>query len=239
MQIEKKILSLIDLTSLNENDTEASITALCQKAVTPHGHVAAVCVYPRFVKQVAETLVNKPVKIATVVNFPHATDSLENSLQSIKQSIADGAQEIDVVFPYPRYLEGDKNFAHDFIAQCKKMCGEKILLKAILETGALQKSQIIAQVCDMVILAGADFLKTSTGKIAVGATGEAADIMLRAIKKSKRLVGFKASGGVRTLEQAMQYLELATQIMGPNWVMPRTFRIGASQLVDEVLTKFC
>lgn len=232
----KKILSLIDLTSLNETDTTTNIADLCKKAVTDFGSVAAVCVYPKFVKQVKQALEGTSVKIATVVNFPSGNQTLTLVLSMIKQAIADGANEIDVVLPYTQYLAGDRAYARDFIQSCKNVCDKTILLKVILETGALQNSKMIAEASMDAIAAGADFLKTSTGKIAIGATLEAAKEMLLAIKQTKRPVGLKISGGVRTLPQALQYIELAEEVMGKGWVSPTTFRLGASQLVEEVFS---
>lgn len=238
-QLTRQILSLIDLTSLGETDTPAMIAALCEKAVSIRGHVAAICVYPQFASQVAGLLAETAVKTATVANFPQGSDAVNPALISIEQSIKAGAQEIDVVFPYQNYLAGDRNGAQDFVRQCKAACGEDILLKVILETGALQEPQIIADASRDVITAGADFIKTSTGKIPIGATLEAAAIMLLVINEMtaaiKRSIGFKASGGVRTIGQASQYLALAGRIMGPDWVSPRTFRLGASQLLDALV----
>jgi deoxyribose-phosphate aldolase len=234
-QEAQRILSFIDLTSLGESDTKEKIAALCEKAVTTAGPVAAVCVYPQFVMQASLALVGTPVKIATVVNFPHATDSLDAVCFSIRKAMQDGAHEIDVVFPYPLFLSGKKFAARDFIRVCKEQCGERVLLKVILETGALQNPEVIAEVSRESIEAGADFLKTSTGKIPVGATIEAAQVMLDEIKKENRSVGLKISGGVRTVEQAEQYIGLAEKMMGAEWVIPSHFRIGASQLVDEIL----
>ncbi len=229
-----QMLELIDLTSLNESDTAETIDVLCKKAVIGKHHVAAVCVYPAFVKQAKNRLEDQAIRIATVVNFPHGTDSLENVLTSIHQAVSNGADEIDVVFPYPNYLRGEKEGSYDFIRACKAACGEKILLKVILETGALLDPSIIEEVSYEVCHAGADFLKTSTGKIAVGATLPAAQAMLNIIKKIPRSIGFKVSGGVRTIEDAAQYVQLAEDIMGPDWVTPAHFRIGASQLVDVI-----
>lgn len=242
MQIDlvTQILSLIDLTSLNETDTEETITALCKKAMTPFGHVAAVCVYPPFVKKSAHVLSGTAVKIATVANFPSGNLALADVVSLIKQSIVQGANEIDVVFPYENYLAGNKAAACDFISACKAACGEAVLLKVILESGAFTEDEDLAQACRDVMLAGADFLKTSTGKIAQGATPAAAKIMLLAIKELSpqlnRLVGFKASGGVRTVSQALDYLALASDIFGAEWITPRTFRFGASQLLEEILS---
>ena len=235
MQIDLlQLYSLIDLTSLNETDNAEVISALCKKAILPKTHVAAVCVYPQFVEQAKKILSSAPVKIATVANFPHGTSSLENVVTEIKASIQNGADEIDVVFPYPLYFQGQKEQAYDFIRACKAACGEKILLKVILETGALEDPAIIAEVSYNVCHAGADLLKTSTGKIAVGATLPAAEAMLQVIKKIPRSIGFKVSGGVRTIEQAMEYIDLAAQIMGEKWVDSQHVRIGASQLVDSI-----
>lgn len=240
--LPQKLLTVMDLTSLSETDTSDSITALCQKAVASEQHVAAVCVYPAFVKQAAESLVGSGVKIATVANFPHGNDPLDTVIASIQQSIGDGAQEIDLVFPYARYLAKEVAPVREFIQKCKEACGPNVLLKVILETGALDDPQIIADASRDVLLAGADFLKTSTGKFAVGATIPAATVMIMTIKEMthelNRSIGFKVAGGIRTIEQASQYVVLANQLMGPNWVVPQTFRIGASQLLDEIL-KLC
>lgn len=235
--VSQKIFSLIDLTSLNDADTEETITALCEKAVSTLGHVAAVCVYSQFVPQAKQLLANTSVKIATVANFPSGEDPLENVLLSIKQSMDAGADEIDVVLPYQAYLRGDEAFAIDFIKECKTICNDK-LLKVILETGAFGNPEIIFQVSKDCLLAGADFIKTSTGKISIGATLPAAKAMLSAIQeltpKVDRVLGFKVSGGIRTLEKALQYYQLAADMMGERWISPETFRIGASQLVDEL-----
>lgn len=237
----KKILSLIDLTSLNETDTSENIAKLCEKAVTTYGHVAAVCIYPQFVKQAVKALAGKPVKIATVANFPHGNDTFEFTVKTIKEAIVNGAHEIDVVFPYERYLAGDHEVARAFIQACKTACGHHTLLKVIMETSALHDPAVIAEASYEAVLGGADFLKTSTGKKGIGATLEAAGAMLLIIRNMrpeiKRTVGFKASGGIRTIEQAKHYIELAQHIMGIDWVTPNTFRIGASQLVDAVIAK--
>lgn len=235
----RRITSLIDLTSLNETDTEDSIARLCEKAQTPFGHVAALCVYPSFVRMIAAEFAGTPVKAATVANFPKGSDSLETVLVEIGQALEDGAQEIDVVFPYSRYLAGERQYAHSFVAACKAACGEEVTLKVILETGALSEITIIADASYEALTAGADFIKTSTGKLAEGASIEAAATMLLVIQhlssQLKRPLGLKISGGIRELQQAAQYIELADGIMGKTWVSPATFRIGASKLVDEIM----
>ncbi len=226
-----RIFSLIDLTSLNATDSEASIEALCGKAVTQEGRVAAFCIYPRFIKTAVHALKNKSINIAVVANFPQGTETLQAVQQSIRQAIAEGANEIDAVFPYEKWMAGEREEAKDFVRHCKKTCGESVLLKVILETGALQTPGLIKTAAQDVIEAGADFIKTSTGKIEIGATLESAELMLGAIRNAKRVVGLKVSGGIRTLAQAQQYIELANRTMGKDWVTPHTFRIGTSRVL--------
>jgi deoxyribose-phosphate aldolase len=237
-----KIFSLLDLTTLNDTDTPAIIATLCGKATALNVPVAAVCVYPQFVAQVSQLLSGTAVRIATVANFPRGDSSLTEVTTQIREAIAAGAHEIDVVFPYTTYLEGDKLGAQDFIRHCKTACGANVVLKVILETGAFNDLQILAEACQDVMLAGADFLKTSTGKFAIGATLEAAAVMLLTIKEItpnlNRRVGFKAAGGVKTIATASQYIALAQHILGEHHVTANTFRLGASQLCDVILEQY-
>lgn len=234
-----RLVSFIDLTSLNDNDTEASIAAFCNKANTPIGPVAAVCVYPEFVRMVAATFKDTRIKVATVINFPEGNQPIETVLADINHVIEDGANEVDVVFPYAAYLAGDQTYAHRFVEYCKAAVGDNIKLKVILETGALHEVETIVNAACDVISAGADFVKTSTGKISQGATLEAAAAILLAIKSMSGTVthpvGLKVSGGIRELAEAAQYIALAESIMGAHWVTPDTFRIGASKLIDQLV----
>lgn len=235
-----KILSLIDLTSLNETDSEATIAALCNKAYTPFGHVAGICTYPQFVPLTATQFAGSPIKVATVANFPYGSASLDTALLEINRALQDGVQEIDLVVPYSRYLSGDREYVRNYVASCKAACGDNVILKVILETAVLNDLDMVASASKDVLEAGADFIKTSTGKIAQGATPETAATMLLVIRelepKLGRTLGFKASGGIKELQQAAQYIELADNIMGPRWISPKTFRLGASKLVDEILS---
>lgn len=237
--LAQRVMGLIDLTTLNDDDSESSVAAFCAKARSPFGHVAAVCVYPQFVRLVATVFSGSPIKIATVANFPEGDESLEMVLAQIGRAIEEGAQEIDVVFPYTRFLAGEHQYAHQFVATCKAACGTEALLKVILETGALVDPAMIADAAYESLTAGADFIKTSTGKITEGATLEAATVMLLVIKhlmpQLNRRMGIKISGGIRELDQAAHYLELADHIMGRGWATSATFRIGASKLVDGLL----
>jgi deoxyribose-phosphate aldolase len=233
----KRVWGLVDLTSLKPTDTESSIAEFLQKATSPYGHVAAVCVYPQFVRLAAAQFANSPIKVDTVANFPEGSSSLDDVLIQIGSSLEDGAQEIDVVFPYSRYLAGERHYAHTFVESCKAICGDQVTLKVILETGALGDPAIIADAAYDVLAAGADFVKTSTGKISQGATLEAAATMLLVIKhitpQLKHKVGIKISGGVRHVQQAAQYIALADSIMSHDWVTAATFRIGTSGLAME------
>lgn len=230
----ERIFSLLDLTRLFEADDEKNIIALCERAVRGKAHVAAVCIYPEWVATAKRVLKNTPVNIATVANFPLGTDSLSQVLETIQQVKNAGADEVDIVFPYQQYLQGDALLPMDFISACKKAC-DGLTLKIILESGAIPTIAQLIEMSEMAIHAGADFLKTSTGKIPQGATLMAAEHILNVIKKESQYdVGFKVSGGVRTPQQACQYIELAEQLLGSDWVTPRHFRIGASQLVDEL-----
>lgn len=237
--LAQKIYRLLDLTSLNDSDTEANIATFFNQATSPLGHVAAVCVYPTFVRMAAAQFAETPVKVATVANFPAGDASTEEVLIEICRALEDGAQEIDVVLPYQRYLAGARHDTHTFIESCRAACGDQVILKVILETGALKDPVLIAAASFDALMAGADFIKTSTGKISLGATLDAAAIMLLVIKEVspqlQRSIGFKVSGGIRDIATAAQYIELAESIMGKNWVSPTTFRIGASRLVEELL----
>ena len=228
----RTLISCIDLTSLNDHDSLESITALCQQAMTPQGPVAAVCIYPAFVSHAWQCLMETPVKIATVVNFPTGNEPIETVTNTIQQAILDGATEIDIVIP-------KENIKH-FIRHCKNLCGNKALLKVILETGNKSLGEI-EKISTIAIEQDADFLKTSTGKINIGATPEAAEIILNTIKKlnnPNKLTGFKASGGIRTLIQAKIYIDLIKNILGTQAFHPSRFRIGASSLLEEILCAF-
>lgn len=231
-------LRLVDLTRLEADDDESAVRALCRRARTPFGSVAAVCVYPRFIGVAREVLneqkLTGQVRIATVVNFPGGNDKTEQVVSEMREALAAGADEIDLVFPWRSLREGDAEAGCSLVLAAREVCGEH-LLKVILETGELADPQLIKTAAEIAIEGGADFLKTSTGKVAVNATPEAARILLETIRDSGRDVGCKISGGVRITEQARQYLNLAAEIMGEAWITPRHFRFGASGLLDDLL----
>ena len=238
LQTARLALSLMDLTSLNDDDTAATISQLCHQAQTPVGSPAAVCVYPAFINPARKTLAQlklTQVKVATVTNFPHGNADLASALAETRAAVAAGADEVDLVFPYRALMAGDADVGRQMVSQCKGVCGPAVLLKVIIESGELATPEWIRQASELAIEAGADFIKTSTGKVAINATPEAAEIMLQAIKDSGRAVGFKAAGGVRNVADAERYLSLAAQILGADWVTPKTFRFGASSLLASLL----
>lgn len=234
----EEIIPLIDLTRLHKEDTAENMAVFAQGAVTAYGKVAALCVYPRFVKQMASLLKESDVKIATVVNFPSGNESIQQVLQEIQYSIAEGAEEIDVVFPYQTYLKGHEEDAIALIRHCKTVCSTHCL-KVILETGALKEPFIIAKATKAVVRAGADFVKTSTGQYPEGASLEAAAVILLTLSKISthinHPVGLKVSGSIREPLQAWQYVQLAKNILGESWVNPTHFRIGASHLLTRLI----
>lgn len=232
-QAARRALPLVDLTSLNDDDTPERIAALCEQAVTPAGPVAAVCVYAPFVRRCVQALRGSGVRVATVANFPAGGLDVAGMRAEIERELADGAEEIDVVLPYAAYRDGDREAALELVRAARQAAGGATL-KVILETGRLEDPALIRAASDDALAAGADFLKTSTGKLKPGATPEAARPMLEAIKSAGR-GGFKASGGVRTAEDAARYLQLADELLGPDWATPETFRLGASSLLDDLL----
>ncbi len=231
----RRALALLDLTSLNDGDSDAAIDALCQRAVTPFGPVAAVCIWSRFVARARAILEEKPVRIATVVNFPAGDGNTRTIAREIDAALDAGADEIDVVFPYRRFLAGERGAGRAVVAAARDACGSDVTLKVILESGAFDDQEALLRACREALAGGADFLKTSTGKIAAGATKQAAQTLLRAIGEIERPAGIKISGGVRTVAQAGEYLSLADATMGPQWAAPATFRFGASGLLDDIL----
>ena len=239
IETAKRALGLVDLTNLNDDCTAEDITALTNRTVTPHGAVAAVCVWPRFVAQAVKELAGTGVKVATVVNFPAGGEDTQAVVAETRQVIADGADEIDLVMPYRTFVEGRKGFAEEQIIQVKAAIPEPAILKVILETGEIKDPLLIHAASNVAIAAGADFIKTSTGKVAVNATLEAAEIMLTAIEEARRdnaerVIGFKPAGGIKSASDAAAYLALADKIMGHNWVSASTFRFGASGLLDAL-----
>jgi deoxyribose-phosphate aldolase len=233
----KMALSCLDLTSLNDNDSEADIDQLCARAQGPFGPVAAVCVWPRFTA-LARRLLPAHIAVAAVANFPGGGSDVTLAVRDVKIIVDSGAQEVDVVLPYPSLLGGDADSARRLLDAVRK-ASDGLVLKVILETGALADPDRIAAACKLSMNAGADFLKTSTGKTPVGATAQAASTILESIvanKASTKPIGFKASGGIRTVADACVYMDVQANMLGLPAVNSRRFRIGASSILGDIET---
>jgi deoxyribose-phosphate aldolase len=236
LAIARRALSLLDLTDLSEDCDEASIDRLCARAETPHGPVAALCIYPKWLPLARAKRPSHRIKLATVANFPGGDQPLSAIVHELVWSLEAGADEIDVVLPWRALLAGDEETPAEFMTTCRRCVPGDRLLKIILETGELGSPAMIARAARIALAGGADFLKTSTGKVKLNATPAAARIMLEEIKQSARTAGFKAEGGIRTTADAAIYLAEADRIMGRDWASPHTFRFGASALLDDLLS---
>lgn len=233
-------LTLMDLTSLNDSDNSQTIIDLCHQANTPAGHTAAICIYPQFIILAKKTLAElglSHIKIATVTNFPMGAADITLAVKQTQQAIKLGADEVDVVFPYRALQQGDESIGFELVKACKEACGDHITLKVIIESGELKTPELIQKASEISIDAGADFIKTSTGKVAVNATLDAANIMLNVIKQKNTQVGFKAAGGVKTAADAAAYLNLAEKRLGKEWISASRFRFGASSLLGNLLSE--
>lgn len=227
-------LACLDLTSLNDADTEADVIALCARAHGAHGATAAVCVWPRFAA-LARREVPKGIAVAAVANFPDGSADVARAVRDTREIVDAGAQEVDVVLPFADLMRGDERTVAELLAAVRKASGG-LVLKVILETGVLVDDALIARAAQLSLDAGADFLKTSSGKTPISATPAAATTMLNAIAADPRreYVGFKASGGIRTVADAMVYFALVERILGASALTPKRFRIGASSLLNDI-----
>lgn len=223
-------LACLDLTSLNDSDSEASTAALCARAQTAFGPVAAVCVWPRFVAQ-ARAALPPSVRVAAVANFPAGELDLARALRDIEAIAQAGGDEIDVVLPWKALAAGQVQEVAEFLAEVRH-ASRPLTLKVIIESGELHDEALIRRATQLALGAGADFIKTSTGKTAVSATPAAAKAMLAEIKASGlSSAGFKASGGIRSVAQAAEYLQLAADA----GLDAKRVRFGASGLLDDIL----
>ena len=245
MQGLKMALSMIDLTTLEGKDTPGKVKQMCYKAAHLHDQypdlptVAAVCVYPSMVKIAQEALKGSNIQIASVATaFPSGQSTLEIKLNDTKFAVDQGATEIDMVISRGKFLSGEYNFVYDEICAIKEACG-KARLKVILETGELVTLENVRKASDLAINAGADFIKTSTGKIQPAATMQVTFVMLMAIKDhfnaTGKMVGMKPAGGISTAKLALHNLVMVNEILGPKWLNNEWFRFGASSLANDIL----
>lgn len=244
-EVCRTAITLIDNTSLNLNDTTDNIDALIKESTCEEPYTASICIYPKFIKYAKVKCPS--LRVATVVNFPLGQDSEADVVAMTEQAVADGVDEVDMVVNYKKIIENEiegiestRVMVSAVRAACPK---DKVILKVIIETGELKEPHLIAAASNAAIECGADFIKTSTGKVPINATLEAAAIMLNCIKnwhtahpESERIIGFKAAGGVKTFKQACEFLQLAESVCGKAWLSERTFRFGASSLLKVLRT---
>ncbi len=241
----KLALSMIDLTTLEGKDTSGKVEQLCYKAMHPHDSlkdiptVAAICVYPSYVRTAKNALLGSDIQVASVATaFPSGQSSLDVKLDETKFAVAEGADEIDMVISRGQFLAGNYQYVYDEIASVKEACG-KAHLKVILETGELDTLDNIRKASEIAMLAGANFIKTSTGKIQPAATMPVTYVMLEAIKefylKTGKKIGMKPAGGISTSKIALQYLVMLNEVLGQEWMDKKYFRFGASSLANDIL----
>jgi deoxyribose-phosphate aldolase len=235
VEIARIALACLDLTSLNDNDGETEVIALCQRAAGAHGTAAAVCVWPQLAG-VAVKHAPAGVRVAAVANFPDGSTDVQRALADTARIVQAGAHEVDVVLPYRALLAGDEAACRTLLRAVREAC-DGLTLKVILETGELPDVHWMQRAARIALAEGADFLKTSSGKTAVSATPEGARALLEAIAADARArtsVGFKAAGGIRAVADAARYLELVEEILGADALTPARFRIGASALLNDI-----
>lgn len=245
-EVYRTLFNCIDLTTLATTDSPASVSDFTERVNSFEDkhpdlpNVAAICVYPNFAQVVRAVLDVSSVRVACVAGaFPSGQSFPEVKVAETAMAVSTGADEIDMVFPVGDYLDGDWEAVSDDIAEIKAACGEAHL-KVILETGALKSAEHIRNASILSMYSGADFIKTSTGKVYPGASLEAAYVMAQSIKeyyeKTGRKVGFKAAGGVATTEDAVKYYTIVKEILGEEWMNNTTFRLGASRLANNLLS---
>lgn len=241
----KLALSMIDLTTLEGKDTPGKVRQLCYKAMHLHDQlehiptVAAVCVYPTYVSIAKKALQGSGIQVASVATaFPSGQSSRNTKISDTLYAVEEGADEIDMVISRGEFLAGEYNFVFDEIAAIKEACGQAHL-KVILETGELDTLDNVRKASEIAMYAGADFIKTSTGKIQPAATMPVTYVMLDAIKdfylKTGKIIGMKPAGGISTSKIALQYLVMLNEVLGEKWMNNHYFRFGASSLANDIL----
>ena len=248
MEVKRFLFGSIELTSLKTTDSEESILAFTERVndFDSHypdlPHVATICVYPCFADIVAESLEVDGVEIACVSgSFPSSQARIEVKVAETSLAVADGATEIDIVMPVGKFLSGDYEGVCDEIQELKAACGEEVPMKVILETGALKTATNIKKASILAMYAGADYIKTSTGKLEPAATPEAAYVMCQAIKEyydeTGIQIGFKPAGGINSVMDAIIYYTIVKEVLGEKWLTNKWFRLGTSRLANMLLSE--
>jgi len=236
------LVSCMDLTTLEGKDTPSKVRGLCARGISPAPgvpSVAAICIYPSLVPVALAALEGTNVKVASVATaFPSGLSPLDIKLRETREAVAAGAHEIDMVIDRSAFLSGAYDVVSEEIAAVREAC-RGATLKVILEAGELGSYAAIRHACDLSLDAGADFVKTSTGKIGISSTPAIALLMCESIRdyerRTGRRAGLKLAGGIRTAKSALGYLAIVNETLGPAWLLPELFRVGASSLLDDVL----
>ena len=248
IDVKKFLFGSIELTTLKTTDSDTSVLAFTERLndfdnqYPDMPHVATVCVYPCFANTVAESLEVDGVEIACVSgSFPSSQARIEVKIAETSLAVADGATEIDIVMPVGKFLSGDYEGVCDDIAELKAACGETVPMKVILETGALKTATNIKKAALLAMYAGADYIKTSTGKLQPAATPEAAYVMCHAIKEyydeTGIQIGFKPAGGINSVMDAIIYYTIVKEVLGEKWLTKKWFRLGTSRLANMLLSE--
>lgn len=248
IDVKKFLFGSIELTTLKTTDSDTSVLAFTERLndfdnqYPDMPHVATVCVYPCFANTVAESLEVDGVEIACVSgSFPSSQARIEVKIAETSLAVADGATEIDIVMPVGKFLSGDYEGVCDDIAELKAACGENVPMKVILETGALKTATNIKKAALLSMYAGADYIKTSTGKLQPAATPEAAYVMCQAIKEyydeTGIQIGFKPAGGINSVMDAIIYYTIVKEVLGEKWLTNKWFRLGTSRLANMLLSE--
>jgi deoxyribose-phosphate aldolase len=248
LQAIKMAASMIDLTTLEGKDSDGKVLAMCSKAIRPleddldFPHVAAICVYPNLIKTAKKALAGSGVKVASVAtSFPSGQSPLIIKVEEVRKVIEMGADEVDMVISRGEFLEGNYDYTYREIKEVKNVCGDTHL-KVILETGELETYDNVRKASLIAMMAGADFIKTSTGKVQPAATLPVTLVMLEAIRdyynETGIITGMKPAGGIRTSKDAIAYLCLVKETLGDMWLTPDLFRIGASTLLNDLLMQY-
>ena len=248
MDVKRFLFGSIELTTLKTTDSDTSVLAFTERVndfdneYPELPHVATICVYPCFAKTVAESLEVDGVEIACVSgSFPSSQARIEVKVAETSLAVADGATEIDIVMPVGKFLSADYEGVCDDIAELKAACGESVAMKVILETGALKTASNIKKASILSMYAGADYIKTSTGKLEPAATPEAAYVMCQAIKeyydKTGIQIGFKPAGGINSVMDALIYYTIVKEVLGEKWLTNKWLRLGTSRLANMLLSE--
>ena len=248
MDVKKFLFGSIELTTLKTTDSDTSVLAFTERVndfdneYPDLPHVATICVYPCFAKTVSESLEVDGVEIACVSgSFPSSQARIEVKVAETALAVADGATEIDIVMPVGKFLSGDYEGVCDDIAEMKAACGESVPMKVILETGALKTASNIKKASILSMYAGADYIKTSTGKMEPAATPEAAYVMCQAIKEyydeTGIQIGFKPAGGINSVMDAIIYYTIVKEVLGEKWLTNKWLRLGTSRLANMLLSE--